>query len=75
MFLGLTSLVYLREVARSFRSLVALWQSGTESQGTEDIFYSAIRLLSGRFSLFQVKHWHSTNYARTTGGAFTLRSR
>ena len=59
----------LRKVART---LVA---DGTESQGTEDVFSSAIRLLSGRFSLFQVKHWHSTNYARTTGGAFTLRSR
>ena len=53
MFLGLTSLVYLREVARSFRSLVALWQSGTESQGTEDVFSSAIRLLSGRFLCFR----------------------
>jgi hypothetical protein len=48
---------------------------GKESQGTEDAFSSAIRLLSGRFSMFQIKRWHSTNYVRTTGGAFTLRSR
>lgn len=56
-------------------STVTLVAEGTESQVTEDVFSSAIRLLSGRFFMFQVKHWHSTNYVRTTGGAFTLSSR